>query len=231
MSNIDDKRDVYTKVFKFIIDNNIDTIPVSHEKLADILNVELIPLSDLIKAGFKERDIFRIWGNNDGVVNCYVDKQNKQHYKITYNDLSSGYRKRFTIMEELSHIILGHTDDTDFNLFNQCYEQSKYNTYDEDARICAGFLLLSPMFYFTYQRDMPIKFISDICKISETCAHTRCDIYNKFKLDIINHPLFWDLPLPTVDRDYELLPYTAQFVQFIEFAKYNYVRQAKIMLI
>lgn len=216
---------LYNTVFKFMLDYNIDTLPVSVQSLASTLDVELISLTQLIKEGFEPKDIFSIWGNEDGVVTTYTSHTGKTRYKIAYNDNKPAHRIRFTIMEELSHIILGHTNNSDFNMFTQDYNTSVYNKLDEEARMCAGFLLFSPKFYYMYEKDLTLDIISDICMISKQCASTRCIVYDKFKQAIMSSHLYQHLAVPIVNPSDNMQRNTRLFIDFIEWADYSYKRK------
>ncbi len=186
------RRFVYDRIFKFLIDNNINKFPISIEKLCNLLNVELKPLSNIIReTSLKAQDIFDVWGNEDGCV-IYYSQANK--HKIAYNDYKPTERIRFTICEECSHILLGHTQDPSFNVFLQSYTSDTYEEYDETARIGAGLILCSPKFYYNNQHLVSPTHLRTICQISQPCANTRIKVLNKYKYEIQNHPLYESLP-------------------------------------
>ena len=121
---IDESRrtDIYNVAFLFMIENNLDTIPVSIERICRILKIELVPLTQIsFETGLSQEDIFALWGNRDGVLQYFNGR-----YKIAYNDLQSEVRRRFTVMEEISHCLLGHGLDPTFNMFNQHYDRQTY---------------------------------------------------------------------------------------------------------
>lgn len=133
---IDESRrtDIYNAAFMFMIENNLNTIPVSPEKICQILKIELVPLTQItFETGLKQDDLFALWGNKDGVLQSY-----NGNYKISYNDLQSEVRRRFTLLEEISHFLLGHGRNSSFNMFDQHYDQQTYLRYEEEARMCAG---------------------------------------------------------------------------------------------
>ena len=63
---------VYDTVFQFIIDNNLKVFPISVQKLCSLLNTELVTLSDIVRhSNLRIKDVFDIWGNEDGCVMAY----------------------------------------------------------------------------------------------------------------------------------------------------------------
>ncbi len=193
---IDESRrtDIYNTAFMFMIENNLDTIPVSPEKICQILKIELVPLTKIaFETRLSQNDIISIWGNKDGVLQNYNGK-----YKISYNDLISEVRQRFTISEEISHRLLGHGYNSSFNMFNQHYDQQTYLRYEEEARICAGLILCPPQYYYNYPYKMSLELFQQMYKVSGRCAKSRIDILNKFQ-DEIKHNDFYRV-LPEIKR-------------------------------
>ncbi len=178
MSILTNYNRVYEAAFPCIRDMNINSLPVSVDKLTEYLNIETIPLSRYINEGFSEKQIFEIWGNEDGVVqkSCVDNK-----IKISYNDGKHPQRQRFTIVEECSHILLNHLDSKSFNIFDQRYSFIQYEQCEVEARACAGLLLLPPNFYYDNLEYLSFEHIADICDISLKCAKTRVSIYEKFR--------------------------------------------------
>ncbi len=191
--------EIYNIAFKFLIDNRITTIPVWTEELCQNLNIELVKLSDIVRSTkFSKEEIFSFWGNEDGVLHSYKGK-----CKIAFNDEKSIKRQRFTIMEEISHKVLGHIFDDRFNIFSQTYDEPTYRRYEEEARMCAGIILCPPQFYYdVYHKMMPKNLFKVIYNVSEPCAATRIDILSKFEYEIKRCELYKSLPKVVVDNDY-----------------------------
>lgn len=60
---IDESRrtDIYNVAFLFMIENNLDTIPVSIERICRILKIELVPLTQIsFETGLSQEDIFAL---------------------------------------------------------------------------------------------------------------------------------------------------------------------------
>ena len=193
------RQEIYNKCFDFMITNDISLYPISLNDLCDILKVELVKLTDITSnLGLENEDIFAIWGNKDGVVASYTNEYDEISYKISYNDKKPVGRIRFTIAEELSHIILGHINDVNFNIFQQNYDEKSYCEFDEEARISAGILLCSPKLYYGTEYTITCDFLTHACNISLKCAEVRCSVFNRFKDEIIRNPLFTHLPTPII---------------------------------
>lgn len=192
MTTEKEREDIYTRVFSFLIAHNIQ-IPVDIKQLCMLLNIELVPLSKIENAtGLSMWDIFELWGNQDGTAN--VDySQGRKTYKIAYNDYTSR-RSMFTIAEEISHIILGHLEDSSFSIFFQTYKNETYLKYEEEARIAAGLLICPPKFFYKNEKNLNEAKLSDLCHITKKCAHVRIDVLNKFRDEISMHPLYAKLP-------------------------------------
>ena len=193
MTTEKERKDIYTRVFSFLIDHDIHVIPIDMKQLCVLLNIELVPLSQIENdTGLSIWDVFEIWGNEDGVAN--VDcSQGRKTYKIAYNDYTS-QRSMFTLAEEISHIVLGHLEDPSFCIFSQTYKDEIYLKYEEEARIAAGLLICPPNFYYDNEKYLNEKTLSEFCHISTTCAHTRIGVLNRFREEINSHPLYSKLP-------------------------------------
>lgn len=187
---------VYTAIFSTMIANNALSLPLHIDKLCDSLGIELCPLSSIVAgAGLSEQEIFDIWGNEDGAV-----MQCNGHNKIAYNDSLPKGRKRFSICEEISHVVLRHVEDSRFNVFNQSYGNRIYREYEEEARIGAGLLLCQPQYFFLHRDLLTPSSVSYLCDITNKCAEVRCDVLSRFETSIKSNPLFHLLPQPKVLR-------------------------------
>lgn len=188
------QHDLYTKAFTLILDHPeiFRTFPLDTDLLCEALGIELHPLSGISRAARLPREaLFRIWGNEDGVILTYKDRP-----KIAYNDQKMRQRQRFTICEEVSHYILGHTDDPRFNIFSQDYDPYVYQCCEEEARICAGILLCQPQYFYKNPKQMTPVAISRLCDISWECAMVRHDSLLRFRQAVTSHHLYDRLPQP-----------------------------------
>lgn len=180
MTTPERRQKLYSEMLCFMKLHKANTVPINLSGLCQSAGVQLLPLSSIIRdVGLSASDIFKIWGNEDGAINAY-----NEHYCIAFNDSQSPRRIRFTICEELAHMVYGHTKDAEFNVFSQNYDIEKYLQYDEEARLGAGFLACHPRFFYTYERFMNPRYLSEICNISLACATARCEIYDKYRDEI-----------------------------------------------
>lgn len=193
------RQEIYNIAFKFLIENNITTIPVWTEDICKKLGIELVFLSDIVRdSGLNEEEVFACWGNEDGVLQSYGDI-----CRIAFNDKKSIKRQRFTIMEEISHKLLEHISDEKFNIFSQAYDESTYNRYEEEARMCAGILLCPPQyFYDNYNKQMSQNLFKTVYNVSAPCAKTRIDVLSKYEYEIKSCELYRFLPKIALDREY-----------------------------
>ena len=174
---------LYSKMFHFMKLHKVKTVPVQLGEVCARAGIELVSLSEIVRGtGLSKDTIFSIWGNMDGAVNCYQNR-----YRIAYNDAQPAGRLRFTICEEIAHIVYGHVDDPDFNLFRQSYHSVKYAQYDEEARLGAGFLVCPPKFFYSYDKFLKPEHLSRLCGISLPCAEARHDIFTRYKSEITSN--------------------------------------------
>lgn len=183
---------LYSKMFHFMISQNINAVPFCAFSLCRKLGIEVVPLSAIVRdTGLSEDAVFSIWGNEDGVINCW----GTQH-KIAYNDHAPEGRIRFTLGEELSHMVFEHTKDPSFNMFHQSYHPDLYEQYEEEARIGSGLLLCHPKFFYNYQEQLTPNHLACVCGITERCAEVRYEILTRFKDEITSNGTYPLLPAP-----------------------------------
>lgn len=174
---------LYSKMLRFMRENRVDVVPTDLQTLCKRAGIDLVPLSAIMRdTGMGAEDVFAVWGNADGAVNSY-----RGRHRIAFNDAAPANRVRFTICEELAHIVYGHTADTDFNMFRQGYTDDKYAQYDEEARLGAGFLVCHPRFFFAYEQYLKPEHLSRLCGISLPCAKARHEIFTKYKSEIVSN--------------------------------------------
>jgi hypothetical protein len=151
----------------YLLDHHVYKLPVEPEKIAAIYNIKLVSASDYINQGMDKETLFDIWGNRDGsAMSC------GRRHVINYNDQTPITRRRFTIAEELMHILLGHTRDKRFSVFSQDYSPEVYDEYEHEAKTAAGLLLMPLPIYFRYHPYRSLEAIANACMISNACAFT-----------------------------------------------------------
>ena len=141
--------------------------------LCSIYGIKLMPLSLYLENGFTKEDFFISIGNEDGAASCCDGA-----YYIFYNDFQPHYRIRFTIAEELMHVLLGHTDDHRFQLGAQ-YQDVIYDQYEREAKLGASFILMPPKLYYTYRNFYNFKKLAWIFDMSEAAAYRAIKLYER----------------------------------------------------
>lgn len=182
--------ETYTLVYKFIIDMNITELPTPLEYICEQMGVELVPLSEILKkSNLNEKEVFECWGNKDGALSIYKSNANYK-FKIGYND-KLFHRSRFTIAEEIMHIVLKHYRYKNYypNL-NVIWNESRYQSHDECARIGAGMLLCPAPVFLQVPGILNVSDIQYLCDISWDCAEVRYKTMHRFKLEMKNHYLY-----------------------------------------
>lgn len=198
MIDEDRRKEIYNSAFQFMIENNISSIPVWTEDICQKLNIELIRMTDIIRdTNLQKEDIFKIWGNEDGVMQAYGEI-----CKIAYNNTMPIHRQRFTIMEEVAHKLLKHINNERFNIFNQSYDDKIYKRYDEEARMWAGLVLCPPQYFYSYEKEMTQNLFKNLYKVSSSCAKVRIDVLCKFESEIKECSLYKSLPKIKIDYYY-----------------------------
>ena len=193
MMTPEQRQSAYSKMLRFMTKNGLNTVPLDLPALCSSLGIDLVPLSRIMNdTGLTAQEVFAIWGNEDGAVNMCGGT-----HRIAYNDRLPQGRIRFTLCEELAHVVYAHTADPDFNIFFQRYAPGKYANYDEEARLGAGFLICHPKFYYTHERLLTPKHLSEICNITLPCARARCEIYAKYRDEIKNNFTYQFAKIPT----------------------------------
>lgn len=196
---IERRQEIYSAIFRFMLDNEINSIPFRPLSLCNSLNIKTVPLSKMVEdTGIPEENIFYIWGNQDGVINYY----NGEH-KISYNDTVTDGRIRFTFGEELSHMILGHTLNPEFNMFSQNYCPEIYEQYEEEARIGSGLFMCHPKFFYCHQQALTPNNLALVCGLTTPCAKVRYDVLTRFKREITSNAVYSLLPVPSLTPVYQ----------------------------
>lgn len=95
-------------VYKLFRDYNIKTVPIDIEAICLKMGIKLIPYSQVKK---EQRKKFMVI-SKDGF--SYLNEKEKCYY-IYYNSEVQWQRTRFTIMHEIGHIVLGHSEYSEKN--------------------------------------------------------------------------------------------------------------------
>ena len=151
------------------------TLPVDVAAICPVYGARLLSLSELEKKGLDAEAVFAVWGNRDGVA------------------MASRRRIRFTLAEELMHLLLGHTEDERFRLGEQSYDAETYALYEAEAKHGACMLLVPPTVYFRYRELYGLGGIARLCRVSRACAWTAAQYYDENEKEL--RALFTARPL------------------------------------
>jgi Zn-dependent peptidase ImmA (M78 family) len=169
---------VKNKVYDFIIDHKIYSLPVKLTKLisSEFDNVHLVKFSDIIK----NSECYAIPYIKEGMT---MYNRNEDVYIIIYNDINiqSHSRMRWTVGHELGHIVLGHLadyDETSTDKFIQC--KSTYETFEKESNFFASMILCPPWVLNSLNINSEIQ-IKDLCEVSSSAAHHRLVSLKKWK--------------------------------------------------
>ncbi|MBR0208204.1 MAG: ImmA/IrrE family metallo-endopeptidase [Oscillospiraceae bacterium] len=164
------------------------TLPVDVAALCPLYGARLLSLSELEEKGLDPEAVFAVWGNRDGVAMA-----SRRGRTIGYNDRAAEKRIRFTLAEELMHLLLGHTEDARFRLGEQSYDEATYALYEEEAKRGACMLLIPPTVYFRYRALYGVAGIARLCRVSHACAWTAAQYYDRNEKEL--RALFTARPL------------------------------------
>ena len=102
--------DALLRLFLRFSNDRVKELPVAPEVLLKDTGAELLTLSELTRSPHcGTQDIFGIWGNRDGAVFA-----SEGVFSVCYNESMPRRRVRFTLAEELMHIVLGHVGSGEF---------------------------------------------------------------------------------------------------------------------
>lgn len=164
------------------------TLPVDVAAVCPIYGARLLSLSELEQKGLDAESVFAVWGNRDGVAMA-----SRRGRTIGYNDRAAEKRIRFTLAEELMHLLLGHTEDERFRLGEQSYDAETYALYEAEAKHGACMLLVPPTVYFRYRELYGLGGIARLCRVSRACAWTAAQYYDENEKEL--RALFTARPL------------------------------------
>lgn len=163
-------------------------LPVPVERICAVYGARLLPLSELTARGMDAETVFACWGNRDGVA-----MESRAARTIAYNDRAAERRVRFTLAEELMHLLLGHASDERFSVATQRYDEKTYALYEAEAKHGAAMLLVPPTVYFRYRERFSLSTIAHLCHVSRACAWTAAQYYEQNEAEL--RALFTAQPL------------------------------------
>ena len=164
------------------------TLPVDVAAVCPIYGARLLSLSELEQKGLDAEAVFAVWGNRDGVAMA-----SRRGRTIGYNDRAAEKRIRFTLAEELMHLLLGHAEDGRFLIGEQSYDAGTYALYEAEAKRGACMLLVPPTVYFRYRELYGLGGIARLCRVSRACVWTAAQYYDQNEKEL--RELFTARPL------------------------------------
>ena len=164
------------------------TLPVDVAALCPLYGARLCALSELEAQGMDSETVFALWGNRDGVAMA-----SRRGRLIGYNDRAAEMRIRFTLAEELMHLLLGHAEDPRFFVGEQSYDGETYARYEAEAKRGACMLLVPPTVYFRCRGRCGISGVARLCRVSRACAWTAAQYYEQNEKEL--RALFTARPL------------------------------------
>ena len=164
------------------------TLPVDVAALCPLYGARLVSLSELEAKGLESEAVFAVWGNRDGVAMA-----SRRGRTIGYNDRAAEKRVRFTLAEELMHLLLGHTEDVRFRVDAQSYDAETYARYETEAKRGACMLLIPPTVYFRCRELYGLAGIARLCRVSRACAWMAARYYDENESEL--RALFTARPL------------------------------------
>jgi Zn-dependent peptidase ImmA (M78 family) len=181
------------------VHKNVTSFPVDLKTIAYFNRIKLLPLSKQIADGQDQNIIFEFWQNTDGAAHVYC-KRGHDIRIIGYNDRKPPRRVRFTLAEEIMHIILGHSYDIHFDVNGGRFDPEIYAAYEEEAHLAAGLLLCNPKtcYRLDFERQLTESDLMRIFLVSRDCAYrTICDLH-EYEQVIKNSPHYKKLNAPVV---------------------------------
>lgn len=145
--------------------HGVGAVPFDLLDLARRFGVQAVPMSYLLEHGVSREDFFFTIGNEDGAAVRYDGA-----CKILYNDEKPRRRVRFTLAEELMHVVLGHVDDERFAIDRE-YDDALYQQYEHEAKNGAGLLLMPPVLYFRLRKNYSLATLAAAFDISVEAAY------------------------------------------------------------
>lgn len=164
-----------SRCFAFLDRHSPPSLPARPLELCRSEGIETVKLSDMLRSApdMTREEIYAVWGNKDGV--SFAGKNGGG--RIFYNDGQTVHRVRFTICEELMHLVLGHHDNGNFRLTRQSWSDEEYGRIEREAKNGACLILCPPGYYL---RQKPrLREIVARCNVSDACAASIVSFYSE----------------------------------------------------
>ncbi len=142
-------------IVSIFIKLNINCIPINTFELATKLGIKIVSYS----AFKKEKRVLLLKMSKDGFFQEHDDGE----VFVYYNDKKSYDRINFTLMHEIGHIVLDHTQESDLA--------------EAEANFFAKYALAPPVLIHKLELKSPVE-ISNIFDISHEAAYNSWNYYN-----------------------------------------------------
>ena len=176
-STMTDRDKLIFDISNAVLERFVYTLPVDISAIIRTLGIRTLTAADYEQLGMTREELFSVWGNTDGAAGRICGRE-----VINYNEKKPPLRVRFTLAEELMHILLGHTADPSFGA-DRSYSSDTYAQYEHEAKTAAGLILIPAQVYIRH-RTASREAIAGLCGVSAACAFTTTEWYEEH-LDLI----------------------------------------------
>ena len=151
----------YEEIKKIVVDLfvrfDVSCVPISGFELAHKRGITVIPYSAITES---KRPLF-LKKSEDG----FFIETNEGDFRIYFNDQKDYGRVNHTLLHEIGHIVLGHTEESELA--------------DAEASFFAKFALVPPVLVHKLELDNPTD-IANIFNVSYEAAHYALSYYHKW---------------------------------------------------
>ena len=161
MRLLDKRYEVIKKsVVSLFTELNLYDVPIDGFKICELLGIVVIRYSDVNNEKQKACKEF----NKDGFF-MEIEKNGQSVFYIYYDDSMYDRRIRFTIMHEIGHIVLDHTEHSDLA--------------ESEANFFAKYALAPPPLVHKYKPEDYCE-LAEIFQLSQECAINAMRFYHRW---------------------------------------------------
>lgn len=161
-------------VVKLFSELNISRIPVDPYEIVDALGIKLVTYSQFTQLSYEQKMLI----SKDGFCEEIAISPTESYFVIVYNEMMPDVRIRFTIMHEIGHIILDHSEHSELA--------------DSEANYFASYSLAPPPLIHKINPE-DFTDIAETFDISMECAMYAMKKYNNWlrygSKDFLNHEI------------------------------------------
>ena len=160
------------KAREFMIQYEIDWLPINPFELMDKLNIQYKSIGDLVLETGLDRKflIDEVIFGEDGLI--FYEPDTNSNMIILNEEIEPFERIRWTIMHEIGHAYLGHLNSKKTSILKWKLSKDEYNNHEQEAHIFAA-EVLAPKFILYRIGAHSISEIVEICEISKAAAESR----------------------------------------------------------